>query len=269
MSISISEKFQMQLYDIERSTMDKIIKSAKLINICKKHLLALKNEVLSNEFSSQEEEIDFFKNIKQAPLSGLIYYIEVYSFELEFPKVCAIKQEEFIIKCENKINEFFTRNIEFVRYIELEQTHLDSFYFVRKNVENILVMNLHDYTFDPLFNTSHDLLLAKIYAYKRFISYLNKRPNIYCNESVSATLKWTSSKVALTELIYALYYSRVINHGNIEIKQIAIELQKLFNFELGDFYKIYSEMRVRKKSRTKFLDELSLSLITEFENKDS
>jgi len=66
-------------------------------------------------------------------------------------------------------------------------------------------------------------------------------------------------------LIYALYHSRVINNGNLEIKELANELQKLFNIELGDFYKIYSEIRLRKKSRTKFLDDLSIGLINEIQ----
>ncbi|MBN4058083.1 RteC domain-containing protein, partial [Olleya sp. AH-315-K02] len=36
-----------------------------------------------------------------------------------------------------------------------------------------------------------------------------------------------------------------------------------------DFYKVYSEIKVRKKSRTKFLDELSIGLSSEMNKSDA
>lgn len=73
-------------------------------------------------------------------------------------------------------------------------------------------------------------------------------------------LHWTSSKSALTELIYSLYHSNVINNGNLDIKELANALEDIFQVDLGDFYKIFAELKSRKKSRTKFLDELSIIL---------
>ena len=151
---------------------------------------------------------------------------------------------------------------------------MDTWYFTRQNNDELKVIPTQDYTFDTDFTTSHDILLGKLRAYKRFISYLERRfenqeqkLNIE-NLSEQYNLKWTSSKTALTELIYALYYSRAINNGNTDKKNIALAFQKLFNFELGDFYKIHSEIKSRKKSRTRFLDELSLGFIHEMEKTD-
>ena len=82
------------------------------------------------------------------------------------------------------------------------------------------------------------------------------------------SLQWTSSKTALTELIYALHHSRSINNGNADIKEIASVLQKVFHFDLGNFYKIFSEIKSRKTDRTKFLDNLSNGLLVQMENSE-
>jgi hypothetical protein len=120
------------------------------------------------------------------------------------------------------------------------------------------------------------MLLGKLRAYNLFIIYLqdrlidkNKSPSLdpnVLNNNIS--LQWTSTKTALTELIYALHYSKVINNGNTDIKEIAIALQKVFHFDLGDFYKIYSEIKSRKISRTKFLDSLSNGLQLQMDNSE-
>ena len=265
---SLIKDFQNQLCDIEKSSWGIIKKSITAIEVCRKYLQLFKCEVVSKGFSKKEDEIQFFKNIKQIPLSCLIYYSEVYAFESRLSKRSKKMQQKLIEKNRNKRHQFLVNHLDFVNYIEQGQTHLDICYFTRNQSIQIMMMHTDDYFYDLDFNTSHDLLLAKINAYKRFINYLENRSNSYSNPSSHSTLKWTSSKVALTELIYALYYSGAINHGNTDKKEIAMAFQKLFNVELGDFYKIHSEIKSRKKSRTRFLDELSMGFIHEMEKTD-
>jgi predicted nucleic-acid-binding protein len=69
-------------------------------------------------------------------------------------------------------------------------------------------------------------------------------------------LQWTDSKVALVEFIYALYAGKCFNKGDISLKDIAFCCETLFNIEIGDFYRIFLEIRNRKKNRTQFLDKL-------------
>jgi hypothetical protein len=120
------------------------------------------------------------------------------------------------------------------------------------------------------------MLLGKFKAYTLFIFYLQDRL-IDKNKSISVdpdalnsdiSLQWTSTKTALTELIYALHYNKVINNGNTDIKEIATVLQKVFHFDLGNFYKIFSEIKSRKTDRTKFLDNLSNGLLVKMENSE-
>lgn len=263
------ETFRNELNNIEHSHTDIIKLSQEAIMLCRNKLSGLRSFVKLDGFSSQQEEIEFFRKFKRIPSSYLIYYLEIHAFECQLSKTSTKSQQKLINRTRNKIYQFLINHLDFVNYIEQGQTHLDICYFTRNQSVQIMMMHTENYFYDLDFNTSHDMLLAKINGYKRFIDYLDNRLNLYNGESGYSNLKWTSSKVALTELIYALYHSRVINNGKLEIKEIAKELQKLFNFELGDFYKIYSEIRLRKNSRTKFLDELSFSLMNELEKNDS
>src|SRR5690606_33377961 len=257
------EIFKKKLNNIEKTNTDIIKLSQEIIRLCRNELSNLKSIIKIKGFDSQDEEILFFKKMKPVISGYLIHYLEIYAFESQLSKTSMKSQQKFIDKIRNKTYQFLMDHLDFVNYIEQGQTHLDVCYFTRNQSIQIMLMHTDDYFYELDFNTSHDMLLAKINGYKRFIAYLEDRRNLGSNKSSSSTLKWTSSKVALTELIYALYHSRVINNGNLEIKELANELQKLFNIELGDFYKIYSEIRLRKKSRTKFLDDLSIGLINE------
>jgi len=78
-------------------------------------------------------------------------------------------------------------------------------------------------------------------------------------------LVWSDSKVALVELIYALYASQSPNNGKIEIQNLASFFQQSFNIELGDFYRKYLEIKARKYNPTKFLDTLRDALVKKME----
>lgn len=52
-------------------------------------------------------------------------------------------------------------------------------------------------------------------------------------------LQWTSSKAALTELIYALQCSGAINGGAAELKEIANVTERIFNIDLIDYYRTF------------------------------
>jgi len=69
-------------------------------------------------------------------------------------------------------------------------------------------------------------------------------------------INWTGTKTDLIELIYALHSSGAINNGNVEIKDMAILFQEMFNIDLGNYYHSFVEMRTRKINQTKFLDKL-------------
>ncbi len=160
--------------------------------------------------------------------------------------------------------------------MHLDRTDLDSYYFTRPT-DAVSFEYSEPFFRDPIFSSSRDLCLSRLNAYKRFADFIMKykykllKPKEYNHNGnpLSSNLKWTGSKAAITELIYALHSSRIINNGSIEIKEIAKAFSNMFNYEVGDIYKTYSEIKARKMSRTKFLDDLSVSLLSQINNSES
>jgi hypothetical protein len=275
--MKLDRQSQQLLKDLEevRQTTVNVVKRAELaIILCRELLTKFKKIMVPFKFTSPDDEIAFFKNIKQVPLANLVYYSELKSFEIRFPKGNREAQKAYILEKIEKLNKFFVYNIDFVQYIENDKVYLDQHYFTRAFFNDFNVTHSLYYFRDPDFSTSHDLLLAKLTANKRLLPYLEnrlakleKRPVSMENEP-ACTLQWTGSKTALTEIIYALREANVLNSGSASLKEIAAVMQRTFNIELGDLYKIYSEIKQRKKNRTKFLDELALRLAEKMEKDD-
>lgn len=244
----------------------------EVIKVCRNNLLRIRKDIISDGFDSIKEEIHFFKVTKQKPLQSLIYYSELNSISSKFSKGDkTIQQKQITIKIKS-LNKFLQTNNEFVQYIKQDLRHLDKYYFTRKYSSEFSSLFTIPFFRDPEFSTSHDLILAKIKAYEKLIDYLVKQLNEVNNpifqEIPKSQLKWTSSKVALTELTYALYHGGAVNNGNTDIREIATALERTFNFPIGDVYRTYSEIRSRKNRRSKFLDELSSSLLNGMDSLD-
>lgn len=271
----LANGLQNELESIQSTTLD-VIKQADLsIVLCRNLLSQFKKHVLAAKYKSTSLEIEFFKETKQIPLSNLIYFSEIRSFETQFPKGNKSLQKQAIIKKMTKLNRFFMVNMDFDQYIEQGRMYLDDRYFTRAYFNKFNVTTSKYYYRDPEFSTSHDLLLGKLLANKRLVKYLEERLknlNRFNNTKTKNRmkgLKWSSSKAALVELIYALNHARAINNGNIELKEIVIRFQEIFDIDLKDFYKTYSEIKGRKKSRTKFLDELATGFLFRMDKDDN
>lgn len=272
----LCQKFERELEVIKMMPSHILERSTLAINLSRNCLHTLKKEILKYDFENKNEEVEFFKVTKQVALIPLIYYSEIRSFEIQFPKGNMDCQRKYIKKKINKLNRFFLYNMDFVQYIKLSLNHFDEQYFTRNFLETYYITSSKFYFQDPDFSTSRDMLYGKVKAYNSFVIYLQNRlthKSLLNNTGQTEfppnnNLKWTSSKSALTELVYALHHSRVINNGNVDIKDIALSMQHLFNFDLTDFYKTYSEIKARKKSRSKFLDELSTNLISQMDNSE-
>ena len=255
-----------------------IIKCANLsVMACEETLLKM-NKILSVytfKFKTENDEIYFFKKVKNYPLMCLIYFLELRSFELLFPKIGKVEQKKYIKKRVKKISSFFKNNIQFLHYIRDERTDMDNIYFTRA-YNHLTVINDPSYYRSPEFSTSHDIVLGKLNAYDKLLTYLkerlmaieNPKMNTAWSDSAERRLQWTGSKVALTELIYALYFSGTVNYGKAKVKDIALILQKTFNIEIDDIYKVCSEIKLRKKSRIKFMNELCDKLISGMEDSE-
>jgi hypothetical protein len=236
---------------------------AQAISRSRKHLNFIRSEIKSKGFKSVEQEIHFFKHIKPLPLSHLIYFLKVQKLGYRSPVLLQEEKRKYLFRKMDSINRFHKKHAAFIQYLKQEQTHLDSVYFTRIHGNNS--SGKYAFISDPEFSTSHDYLLAKYHPYLLFGRYLTYQLELLEHEGshgqpLRERLRWTGQKVDLIELIYALHCSGVFDHGNSSVKKIADAFQELFQCPLGDYYRSYSELRYRKKSRIKFLDRLSVQL---------
>jgi len=241
------------------------------IGFCQKILEDYRKGIRLEVFEEISTEIRFFKEHKQHPQSYLIFYHNLLRYELELPNREEGLRRKYILRKIEEINEFFLSQIDFVQYVELEQDYMDEFYFTRKfNDKNFHSIRIYDR--DPEFSTSHDLLLSELKAQRLFLLFLQSKllemdhPSEKSSEE-SPGLQWTSSKVALTELIYALYHSGTINNGNISLKELVEKLEKIMEIELGDYHHTFLRLRARAEP-LKFIEKLRNDLFERMQGLD-
>ncbi len=273
---TLHRHFNISLEQIISQDMDLLSTANHCLELCAQFLDFLKIQILENGFKNNREEIQFFKSIKQAPLSNYLYYKSLKLFLTEKPRALKKSKIKFVEKKLKNLNHFFQSNIDFCQYIDCNQHYLDSYYFIRIKMNTPQSIQYHN-LLEPSFHSPKDSLLAQYTANKKLVYFYEERLERIKNDEVLGSnthynadiLSWSSSKTDLVELIYALYHSKVINGGKTDIISISRIFEKVFNIELGEIYKTYSEIKERKKNRTKFLDEISHDLQREILRSES
>ncbi|HPF11182.1 MAG TPA: RteC domain-containing protein [Flavobacteriaceae bacterium] len=263
---------------LEYESEDCLSKAEKGIRISKRVLIDIRNIVLENDFKEKDEEINFFKHIKPQAYSKLIYYIKLFTIESRKPRGSNKTQIKYFNLQIEKLQTYFQENLDFYHYYRRGATFLDKQYFLRGKTDiRLFPDNFHCLT-DDQFSTSHDSSVATILAYDLLIVYLKREIDKLEDNGLhpahlqllqkNAKIVWTSQKVNLIELIYALHSTDVINNGAVEIKDIARVVERIFKVDLGDYYRAFLEIRMRKKVRTKFLDMLKENLMKRMDEID-
>jgi len=242
------------------------------ISYCKNACNQLKDKFLSITLMTLEKESEFFKTIKPIPVGYMIYFLSLADFETNRPLNSVKKIKEYIRGKITQYQAYFVEHKAFYQYLERQRTDRDSEYFLRSKGLVKFHPDALIYCMDQNFSTSHDFITAKIFAHKLLIKRLNNELYNLKNNRKSLIpikkLRWTGSKVDLIELIYALHTVGSINNGAVDIKELATELQTIFNIELGDYYRTFIEIRARKINNTKFLDRLKQNLQNRMDQAD-
>ncbi|WP_156309507.1 RteC domain-containing protein [Sphingobacterium endophyticum] len=240
-------------------------------------LCAIKTEVLQVGFLNEDQEVDFFKNVKPQILGKLIYYNKVFRIETTCPvsngKIHQSYYENVLKNLKLEYKESIC-NEDFYRYYRAGRTDRDHTYF------RLGKINYHDglksgvFEIDLSFSTYYDNKIAHIIANELLYNYtltkINPEENpdtILQNLDANKDISWTNSQNALIELIYALYASNSIAYGKIGIRKLALIFQVLFRTPLNDIHHSFHRMKTRAGSRTAFLDQLKISL-EEYMDKD-
>jgi hypothetical protein len=243
------------------------------------HHLALekiKSTVITEGFSSSQEEIYFFKKLKPQFVSNIIYYCQRIHIELGKP-VSHSSQKSYFCEYSKVLNKFFKKHRIMVIYYRNDLTHSDELYFLRNKKILLDQPKIEIFYFDNDFSTLHDYTFSKIIAYENLIKWIDieilqlESPVVMEKPDDYMTLddfRWTGLKVYLIELAYSIYFARVINNGNIDIKTIINLFEKIFHINLDDYSRTFLDIKNRKTNRTKFLDKLKELLLKEMDNAD-
>ncbi|AIG30305.1 tetracycline regulation of excision, RteC [Flavobacterium psychrophilum] len=265
-----------QLNFIDLEIDDTLKRCEKAIEIIIKSIQKLKILFLKENFKNQEQEIDFFKNIKPKFTSKLVYYNIVYKIETKNPYGGERVVKKYLNNELDKLKRYFDNNLDFYKYYRTGNNYLDFKYFVRGNFDVKLTIDSFFFEVDHNFSTSHDFKVAKILAHDLVQVYLeakllaltNKGPKEKSQHNHNTKLTWTAPKVALIELLYALQSEKVFNNGTTDLKEIAEYFENIFNVDLGQYRRTFLEIRVRKTERAKFLNTLKDALEKRMSNSD-
>ena len=267
---------QSQLKAIHSKTEDPMLYAEQAIKMLITILEKLKTTFINHQFENKLEEIDFFRNIKPQFAAKLIYYNDIYNIETYKP----FGSKKAIRKYYNaeliKLETYFAENLEFYKYYRTSNSCLDSKYFIRGKHNVRLTLDSFYFQADHRFSTSHDYKVAQILANDKIKTYLeteiSKLENKVTPNAINApflkTQKWTGSKVALIELIYALHIEGVFNNATSELKEVTTFFESAFDIDLGQFNRTFLEIRARKSERTKFLNTLKEKLILRMDDAD-
>lgn len=264
-----------QLESVHTENDEPIKYSEEAIKILVSTLEELKTFFVKYEFLNKIEEIEFFKQIKPQFVYRLIYYNEVYNIETNAPYGGEKVLRKFYNSELEKLKMYFDENLDFYKYYRTGNTILDKKYFIRGKHDIRLTLDSFYFQADHRFTTSHDFKVAQIMANDLIQVYLEseihkleKRLIPITSKNVTSKQKWTGSKVALVELIYALHAEGVFNNGASDLKDVAEFFESALNVDLRQFHRVFLEMRLRKSDRTKFLNSLRETLVKRMDEVD-
>ncbi|WP_116770197.1 RteC domain-containing protein [Maribacter litoralis] len=274
----ILKKLDSELNVLEIEEEDILVRAEKGIKLAKQTLNKVRSIIVDYEFKTKSEEIHFFKCTKPKIYSKLIYYVKLFNIEGKRPRGSNKSQVKYLNNYIEKLQTYFNDNLDFYHYYRREATVFDEQYFLRGKADIRLFPDSFHFFVDEQFATSHDSTVATILAYDLLIVHLKREIDKLENNGNYASLRllqsktkitWTAHKIYLIELIYALHSTDVINNGTVDIKDIAYFVEKTFKVDLGDYYRAFLEIRMRKNGRTKFLDILKKQLTKRMDDTDN
>jgi len=269
---SLMTELEEQLKSVQMETENTILAAELALKIASASLDRLKIFFIKRKNLKKKEEIEFFRYIKPKFVARLIYYNAVYNIETNRPLGSGKTMRKYCKAEIFKLKLFFRENKELYRYSRTGNDSLDDKYFIRTKYNPRLMLDSVYFQADPRFSTSHDYKMAQILANEEIKAFLEEKlETLKKNPTPPRALKkqkWTGSKVELVELIYALHTEGVINDGASGLKEMVNFFESVFAVDLGQFNRVFLEIRNRKSERTKFLNTLKNKLIIRMDNAD-
>ncbi|CAH0280268.1 hypothetical protein SRABI27_03754 [Pedobacter sp. Bi27] len=253
-----------ELHQLDHSLNDPLEKMSSSLKVVQTNIKRLQQICEEQGFSSDEEEIYFFKHIKPAFCCQQIFVVERFIMERNMPQRDAEAQRLYFLAEVAYVERFFLSQPLAYEYFSLGLTELDGRYFLRNGDGGGLLFP-EGVGLDPDFSSPADYLFSRFRAYGMLkewvlekLDCLTRNPNVaYVMGMETGELKWTGDSVNLAELGYAMALSGQLNHGQAGIAQVFRWLEEKLSVNIGVPARRLASIRSRKRlSRTKFLDEL-------------
>lgn len=146
------------------------LKVESAIMITRKHCVALSDELFRKTFTSDEEEIFFFKKIEPNFIGKLRYYTILY--EALISESCS--PHEYWSNEMKRYSRFREKNASFIEYLESGCTVNDDRYFLRRNNKEPIQLHQNLYGLGANLHTSHNHVASALFAeklYNRYVSH--------------------------------------------------------------------------------------------------
>ncbi|MET0570459.1 MAG: RteC domain-containing protein [Pedobacter agri] len=252
----------------------------EVVVLVNKQLAALRLEMETRGFGSEQEEIDFFKLVKPGIRCWLLYAADRFAIDLACPVGVKSKQMDYFLNELDYVQRSLDRFPLHYAYFRQEMSELDRVYFLRGSHGDVPTCQLSD---DPEFSTPCDYLWAKFIAGNQVIEYLvgkigaldnvlevkNDDAAVVVTKPVVVSLRWTGEKVHLIELCYALFFSGQIDNGKLGVMEFFAKVGAFFEIDMGIPKRGFEDLKSRKRlSRTHFLEVLQKGLEEKFDAAD-
>lgn len=250
----LEESLAKEIQKISSQNANEVVRYSRALHSVKEMISKLREFTYSYQFKSKTEEIEFFKLIKPSMLGQFYYYDKLISFSVDAPKGDAVKFQAFCDHVLKNINAFTKENFDFFKYCTSSASHLDEMYFLSKGGD------IDNPNRDLRFSTGYDIVLAQFISDQLLEKFIRAKTETLSQPMAGSGLCWTTKKAHLVELIYALHTANAFNDGKAELKQIASTFENLFQIRLGNLYRQFQEIGLRKINKTVFIDQLKQTL---------
>jgi len=252
--------FQYELSRHIKEINDVVARSELCVSVSISCLAKLKDAIKEYSFTDRDEEIFFFKYVKPRFHHYFIFYNKVLNIERRLVLASATRQEDYLRRELLKVDLFFETHSSLYEYYRTGETDRDTRYFTRQRELSAKDVDDTAADSDALFSTPKEYQWSSLLANEKLVPYISNRiASIQTNTGPIPTneipyLKWEKKRVQLGELLYAFYADNVF--GIREIKSLANAISLLFGCDLGNPYKLFEEIRLRKKESLPYLHHL-------------
>lgn len=234
-----------------------LAKAESCFILCCQHLRELKEFISGYSFKDQQEEIQFYKELKPQFLKEMHYYLKLIQVEARRPVGTPEDTAGYYRNQIREIGAYMERNHILYLYYKKEANHWDDKLFVKEPEGVFMLSPEYHYSDGP--GNIYSYKLAKIQAYEELTILLqglildpgSQITQAQGGKGAAPPLSWKGTQAQFYEWVLGVVKSGVL--GDISMKVAMEWLGYCVAIKVGHYYRYLQVMRIRKKIRTPFL----------------